>query len=376
MPHRALPLLMVLALFGCGDDSDSSDASLDAPSSDASGVQDAESVDGSDSSLDVDSGTDDVGVEDATFTDSGPDAGRSNPSVELIREVTFEQPDGTAGWSDSASVIFNWQEAATGRDRVPDAFVRLTGGINIPDVVSDVAYRGSRSVRMTMKPWSSASSFRTDLELAGDINADPPIERRLFPGEVHLVGFAMRIEHTTVPSSGFQLYHQYHNNSPAREGYGTTNNPAVSLLRLNNDDMSVAIRDNRPGNERLSETETIVGGVRPGQWVRWVFKTRFANFDSGESGLVEVYSAVGNEPLTMHFRVDDRPVGYVYEDPDDYYELCVIDMYGSPLQEDAAVYFDEYRIAEGDLDPSVVDPISWVSYQHPLNQPYDADLSD
>lgn len=340
-------------------------------------------VDGPDASADTatSDGGRDVGdidapsTEDAGTTDAGADGGvRTNPAVTLIREITFEQPDGTDGWSDPASVIFDWQDHPTGRDRVPGAFVRVAGGINVPALSDTLAYRGARSARLTMQPWSSPDTFRTDMEMIGDVTASPPIGRTFPQGTTVLVGFAMRIEHTTMLGGGFQLMHQYHNNNPARAGYGTTNNPALSLLRSNDTDMSVALRDNRPGGERLNTFESIPGGVRAGQWVRWVFKTRFANFDSGENGLVEVYSAVGDEPLTMHFRVDDRPLGYAYENPAHTYELIMFDMYGSPRQDDAVVYFDEIRIAEGDLDPSVVDPIHWVSYQHVLNAPYDADL--
>ncbi|MEM9074009.1 MAG: heparin lyase I family protein, partial [Myxococcota bacterium] len=313
---------------------------------------------------------------DGALPDVGVDSGVvTNPDVTLVRELTFEQVPGTNGWSSPEDVFFKWTDflSGTGRDRVPDPMVRAAGGINIPDI-SDVAYRGSRSAMFTMKPWSGRSASRTDLEMVGNVTGDPAVSRFFPQGETHLVGFAMRIEHATWPGGGFQLMHQYHNTAAPKAGYGITNNPALSLLRRNNDDLMVIARDNRPGGERLNTTHEIPGGVRAGQWVRWVFKTRFNNFDSGENGLIEVWSAVGDEPLELHFRVDDRPLGYTYADPANNYETIVFDCYGEPRQEEARVYFDEIRIAKGDLDPSVVDPLSWRSYQHPLNQPFNDDL--
>ncbi len=305
---------------------------------------------------------------------SGGSAGKPNPNVQLIREITFEQPSGTNGWSDSPEVVFNWQQHATGRDRVPDAFVRMAGGINLPDVNSDVVYRGKKSVLFTMKNYNG-STWRTDVEMVGDVNASPPLSR-LFPQrETHVVGFAMRVEHPTYPGGGFQLMHQYHNGNPPKAGYGITNNPAVALMRKNDTDLQVVIRDNRPNGERLQEFVDLPGAVRAGQWVRWVFKTHFSNFDDGQNGFIEVYSAVGTDPLKLHFRVDNRSIGYVYENPAHNYEAVIFDLYGSPLQPEGKVYMDEIRAAKGDLDASVVDPISWSSYQHPLNQPYDADLT-
>lgn len=362
--------LLLLGTIGCDGDSD---AGLDGGATDAA-ARDASSP------LDGASPTDAEAPDAAAPVDAGEsaDAGSVvNPSVPLVREITFEQPDGTNGWSDSDRVIFNWQDAATGRDRVPDAFVRGATGINVPDVATDIAYRGSRSVLLTMQPWGSRSTFRTDLEMVGDVNADPPLSRLFHQGDTHMVGFAMRIEHASADLSGggFQLMMQYHNSNPARAGYGTSNNPALSMLRANDTDLQFALRDNRPGGERLNTFEAIPGGVRAGQWVRWVVKTRFNNFDSGENGLVEVWSATGRDPLAMHFRVDDRPLGYAYENPAHTYEIIMFDMYGSPRQDDARVYVDEIRIVDGDHDPSVVDPLSWGSYQHVLNQPYDDDLS-
>ncbi|MEM9863050.1 MAG: hypothetical protein AAF938_15755 [Myxococcota bacterium] len=333
------------------------DQEVDAPAPDNANIGDANAEFGVDE-----------GSSDASLTDGGNEV---NPDVELTREITFEQPDGTNGWEDSSSVIFNWRTASIGRDRVPDARVRMATSINVPTVVNDVTYRGDRAVRLVMEGWSSPQSFRQDLELIG--NTSNGVDRRFRQGETHVVGFAMRIEHATWPGEGFQLYHQYHNPGPPKEGYGSTLNPAVSLVRTSNTDLSVILRDNRPGGERLNTTHRIEGGVRAGLWVRWVFKTRFANFDSGENGLVEVWSAEGREPLTMHFRVNDRPVGYAYEDDRDF-EVVIFDMYGRPFQEDATVYIDEIRVADGDLDPSVVDPIRWTNYQHPLNHPHNDDL--
>ena len=262
--------LVVFSSLGCGG----ADARLDGGAPDAAPGDASRPLDAA-SPTDGATPTDGAAPGDARI-DAGGDAGRVvNPSVSLVREITFEQPDGTNGWSDSESLIFNWRHAATGRDRVPDAFVRAATGINVPDIATDVAYRGDRSVRLTMQPWSSASSFRTDLEMVGDVTADPPVSRLFHQGETHMVGFAMRIEHASVDlgGGGFQLMMQYHNNNPARAGYGTTNNPALSMLRTNDTDLTFALRDNRPGGERLSTFEAIPGGVRAGQWVRWVVKT-------------------------------------------------------------------------------------------------------
>ncbi|MEM9861046.1 MAG: hypothetical protein AAF938_05495 [Myxococcota bacterium] len=380
---RCASAIALLVFLGCGDD-DSADARLDLRVRDDGAVDTAvedmaarEDVgpDGSmDGGVDQRSADDAVEVgEDADMLDMARDSAllRENPDVELVREITFEQPDGTNGWGDAASLLFNWRFASTGRDRVPDAMLRMATGINVPSVVSDVTYRGEGAAMLVMEDWGQ-DTFRQDIEMVGDL--DSGVDRRFRQGETHVVGFAMRIEHATYAGGGFQLYHQYHNSNPAKAGYGITNNPAVSLLRASNDDLTVAIRDNRPGGERLNTFERIEGGVRAGQWVRWVWKTRFANFDSGDNGLLEVWSAVGDEPLQMHFRVDDRPIGYVYENPADGYETINFDCYGTPMQADAAVYVDEVRIVDGDVDPSTVDPINWVGYQHPLNQPHDEDL--
>jgi hypothetical protein len=155
---------------GLADTSEAEDTST------ASDVADVESADSSD-------------VEEDT-------AEHQNPAVELVRELTFEQPDGTNGWSDPAGVVFNWQDHPTGRHLVPDAQVRGATGINPPDISTTVAYRGERSAHFTMKPWSG-STYRTDMEMLGNRNASPPIERVFHQGTTHLVGFAMRIEHAT-----------------------------------------------------------------------------------------------------------------------------------------------------------------------------------
>lgn len=382
MSHSTLKSYWVITfclfVFSCGDDATELDAAtLDGGLRDVGSAEDMVSINDDGGIFDdvIDQG-DTLADSDAAIRDaSSPDGGapRSNPDVELIREITFEQSDGTDGWTDSPSVIFNWQSASTGRANVPGAMVRMATGINLPTVVNDVVYRGDGAVRLVMQDWGR-ETFRQDIEMVGNNGASPSVDRRFLQGETHVVGFAMRIEHASYPGGGFQLYHQYHNGSPPTAGYGVTNNPALSLLRVNDTDLQVALRDNRPGGERLNTFETIPGGVRAGQWVRWVFKTRFENYDSGENGLVEVWSAVGDEPLAMHVRVDDRPIGYSYANPDHAYETINFDMYGAPLQEDAAVYVDEVRIADGDIDVDSVDPINWVSYQHPLNQPFNGDL--
>ena len=150
----------------------------------------------------------------------------------------------------------------------------------------------------------------------------------------------------------------------------------MSLIRSseNDDDLLVIARHNRPNGERGSQTIQIPNGVRAGQWVRWVFKTRFLPYGSDEPGFVEVWSAVDDGPLVMHGRVEG-PMGYVYEDPSHAYETVQFDCYGTPFQEDAVVHLDEVRIVDGDLPASVVDPLSWVTYVHPLNQPHNQDLS-
>ena len=357
-----LPSLTVaLLLCACGNP-DSEKALAPA---DASSEISADSQVSQDSSL-ADSSRGDAAIADAFDADG---AAKTNPNVTLIRELTFEQPPGTNGWKDPKDVVFNWQLHPTGRHNVPDAFIRAAGGINIPTLATGIAYRGKKSVLFTLQPWTSPSTFRTDIEMVGNAK----LSRTFSQGKTHVVGFAMRIEHAAY-SGNFELYHQYHNGAPPKVGYGKVNNPALSLLRKNNTDLSVAVRANLPNGARQDSFFTLTNAVRAGKWVRWVFKTRFENFDSGKKALVEVYSAVGSEPLKMHLRVDDRPMGYVYENPDHNYEVVVFDLYGSPLNKDAKMFLDEVRIAEGDHPASTVDPINWASYQHPLNQPYNSDL--
>ena len=362
--HAWATSLLVLLASACGDP-DQTSATKSVP--------DAQSgVDASTSDAAQDGNVADSVAPDATQPDAEkPDApATQNPNVALIRELSFEQPPGTNGWADPAEVVFNWSKHPTGRDKVPDAFVRGAGGINVPSVASGIAYKGKQSTLFTMLPWSNASSFRTDLEMVG--NASLP---RTFPhGKTQVVGFAMRIEHSSY-SGSFQLYHQYHNGAPKKPGYGVVANPALSLLRVNDTDLAIAVRSNLPNGKREDTTFSMPNTVRAGQWVRWVFKTRFENHDSGKNALVEVYSAVGNEPLTMHLRVDDRPMGYVYENPAHSYEVVIFDLYGSPQDPNAKMYLDEVRIVAGDHPAAAVDPISWVSYQHPLNQAYDPDLA-
>ncbi len=283
-----------------------------------------------------------------------PAIAEEDSATKMLHELTFEQHDGHNGWYNPSGVIFKWGKLGFSRDSVEDARIRGAGGINLPEISTDTAYNGMRSLLATAR--HDRGNGRVGLELVGNEAEGTP--RELEYEEDYWIGFAMRNDIPTFDTD-WELYHQFHNNSEAQEGYGTTNNPLISLLRKDDDSYQVMIRANLPGGERIQK---LVGDfpVHLGTWDRFVWHVRLSNPEAGQpTGIVELYQGTGDGLMKKVVSEHGLRVGYRYRVPVQS-ASAVWMVYHGPYEPNRTVYFDDIRVYQSpDHALSIVDPKSY-----------------